>query len=41
MGVHRRTLRARTDKVAGLLDRDLGSPGVRAELWFALQVSSI
>lgn len=40
LGVHRHTLRARMDKVAGLLERDLDSPGVRAELWFALQVHS-
>lgn len=38
LGVHRHTLRTRIDKAARLLDRDLDSPGVRAELWFALQV---
>jgi purine catabolism regulator len=38
LGVHRHTLRARIGKAAELLGRDLDSPGVRAELWFALQV---
>ncbi|GAA4700353.1 PucR family transcriptional regulator [Pseudonocardia yuanmonensis] len=38
LGVHRHTLRARIDKAAELLGRDLDSPGVRAELWFALHV---
>ena len=38
LGVHRHTLRTRIDKAARLLGRDLDSPGVRAELWFALQV---
>ncbi len=37
LGVHRHTLRARIDKAAQLLGRDLDSPGVRADLWFALQ----
>ncbi len=37
LGVHRHTLRARIDKAAHLLGRDLDSPGVRADLWFALQ----
>lgn len=41
LGVHRHTLRARMDKAATLLGRDLDSPGVRAELWFALQVGAI
>ncbi|MBW0107103.1 CdaR family transcriptional regulator, partial [Pseudonocardia sp. KRD291] len=41
LGVHRHTLRARMDRVATLLERDLDSPGVRAELWFALQVGGI
>lgn len=36
LGVHRHTLRARMEKVGALLARDLDSPGVRAELWFAL-----
>lgn len=36
LGVHRHTLRSRIAKAAALLDRDLDSPGVRAELWFAL-----
>ncbi|MEV6874024.1 PucR family transcriptional regulator [Amycolatopsis sp. NPDC051128] len=37
LGVHRHTLRNRITKVAELLGRDLDSPGVRAELWVALQ----
>ncbi|MEQ0563628.1 PucR family transcriptional regulator [Amycolatopsis sp. NEAU-NG30] len=37
LGVHRHTLRNRIRKVAELLGRDLDSPGVRAELWVALQ----
>jgi purine catabolism regulator len=37
LGVHRHTLRARIDKAGQLLGRDLDSPGVRADLWFALQ----
>lgn len=37
LGVHRHTLRARIDKIGALLGRDLDSPGVRADLWFALQ----
>lgn len=36
LGVHRHTLRARIEKAGALLGRDLDSPGVRAELWFAL-----
>ncbi|RZT86449.1 purine catabolism regulator [Pseudonocardia sediminis] len=40
LGVHRHTLRARMDRVASLLGRDLDSPGVRSELWFALQVDA-
>ncbi|MEJ8280822.1 PucR family transcriptional regulator [Pseudonocardia spirodelae] len=36
LGVHRHTLRARIARAAELLGRDLDSPGVRAELWFAL-----
>ncbi|SFM82960.1 purine catabolism regulatory protein [Pseudonocardia ammonioxydans] len=36
LGVHRHTLRARIEKAGSLLERDLDSPGVRAELWFAL-----
>ncbi|WP_308215989.1 PucR family transcriptional regulator [Pseudonocardia humida] len=38
LGVHRHTLRARMAKAAALLERDLDSPGVRAELWFALHL---
>ncbi|MER7013424.1 PucR family transcriptional regulator [Saccharopolyspora sp. NPDC000359] len=38
LGVHRHTLRNRVHKVADLLGRDLDQPGVRAELWLALQV---
>ncbi|MEV7091216.1 PucR family transcriptional regulator [Amycolatopsis sp. NPDC051045] len=37
LGVHRHTLRNRITKVQELLGRDLDSPGVRAELWVALQ----
>jgi purine catabolism regulator len=40
LGVHRHTLRKRIRRAADLLDRDLGSPGVRAELWLALNPSS-
>ncbi|MFE3173188.1 PucR family transcriptional regulator [Amycolatopsis sp. NPDC059090] len=40
LGVHRHTLRNRVTKAAELLGRDLDAPGVRAELWFALQVRS-
>ncbi|MDR7304160.1 PucR family transcriptional regulator [Haloactinomyces albus] len=38
LGVHRHTLRNRIRKVEGLLGRSLDQPGVRAELWLALQV---
>ena len=38
LGVHRHTLRNRIRKVAELLGRDLELPGVRAELWVAVQV---
>lgn len=38
LGVHRHTLRNRVRKAGRLLDRDLNQPGVRAELWFALQI---
>ncbi|WP_410645746.1 PucR family transcriptional regulator [Amycolatopsis sp. lyj-346] len=37
LGVHRHTLRNRITKAQDLLGRDLDSPGVRAELWVALQ----
>jgi purine catabolism regulator len=40
LGVHRHTLRNRVRKAGELLGRDLDSPGVRAELWLALQVRS-
>lgn len=40
LGVHRHTLRARITRAAALLGRDLDSPGVRAELWFALHVAA-
>jgi purine catabolism regulator len=36
LGVHRHTLRKRIRRAGELLDRDLDSPGVRAELWLAL-----
>ncbi|HEY3470775.1 MAG TPA: helix-turn-helix domain-containing protein, partial [Amycolatopsis sp.] len=39
LGVHRHTLRNRIRKAEELLGRDLDSPGVRAELWVALQAS--
>ncbi|MER6527290.1 PucR family transcriptional regulator [Streptomyces sp. NPDC001508] len=35
--VHRNTVRHRLTRVADLLDVDLQDPGVRMELWFALQ----
>nr|WP_232292675.1 helix-turn-helix domain-containing protein [Saccharopolyspora erythraea] len=38
LGVHRHTLRNRMRKVEDLLGRSLDQPGVRAELWLALQV---
>jgi purine catabolism regulator len=38
LGVHRHTLRHRIRKVAGLLGRDLDSPGTRMELWAALEI---
>ncbi|MEU4672076.1 PucR family transcriptional regulator ligand-binding domain-containing protein [Amycolatopsis sp. NPDC023774] len=37
--IHRHTLRNRITKAAELLGRDLDSPGTRAELWLALQVT--
>ncbi|WP_103354856.1 PucR family transcriptional regulator [Amycolatopsis sp. CA-128772] len=37
LGVHRHTLRNRITKAQDLLGRDLDAPGVRAELWVALQ----
>ncbi|WP_337729431.1 MULTISPECIES: PucR family transcriptional regulator [unclassified Saccharothrix] len=36
LGVHRHTVRNRIKRVEELLGRSLDSPGVRAELWFAL-----
>ncbi|NUT99448.1 MAG: PucR family transcriptional regulator [Saccharothrix sp.] len=36
LGVHRHTIRNRIKRVEELLGRSLDSPGVRAELWFAL-----
>ncbi|MGW3469246.1 PucR family transcriptional regulator [Saccharopolyspora sp. NPDC000995] len=38
LGVHRHTLRNRVRKVEERLGRSLEQPGVRAELWLALQV---
>ncbi len=35
LGIHRHTLRRRIDEIAGILDLDLDSPTVRAELWLA------
>ncbi|GAA3541500.1 PucR family transcriptional regulator [Amycolatopsis ultiminotia] len=40
LGVHRHTLRNRVSKAAELLGRDLDAPGVRAELWLALRITS-
>lgn len=40
LGIHRHTLRYRMKRVAELLGRDLDDPGVRAELWIALNSSS-
>ncbi|MEU9349122.1 PucR family transcriptional regulator [Streptomyces sp. NPDC048278] len=37
LGVHRNTVRHRLARVSDLLDIDLQDPGVRMELWFALQ----
>ncbi|GAA0953507.1 PucR family transcriptional regulator [Nonomuraea longicatena] len=39
LGVHRHTLRYRMRRVTELLGRDLDDPGVRAELWLALEAS--
>ncbi|WP_425434803.1 PucR family transcriptional regulator [Nonomuraea jiangxiensis] len=39
LGVHRHTLRYRMRRVAELLRRDLDDPGVRAELWLALEAA--
>ncbi|MFI7643228.1 PucR family transcriptional regulator [Nonomuraea sp. NPDC049400] len=39
LGVHRHTLRYRMKRVTELLGRDLDDPGVRAELWLALQAT--
>lgn len=38
LGVHRHTLRNRIRTVESLLERDLGDPGVRSELWLALEL---
>lgn len=38
LGVHRHTLRTRVQLAAGLLQRDLDDPDVRAELWTALRL---
>ncbi|MFF4617562.1 PucR family transcriptional regulator [Nonomuraea jabiensis] len=39
VGVHRHTLRYRMKRVTELLGRDLDDPGVRAELWLALEAT--
>ena len=39
LGVHRHTLRNRIEKIEQLLGRGLDSPGLRAELWFALRLT--
>jgi purine catabolism regulator len=41
LGVHRHTLRHRMRRVEELLARDLGAPGVRAELWTAVQLLDV
>jgi purine catabolism regulator len=41
LGVHRHTLRNRVRRAGELLGRDLDAPDARAELWFALQVTSV
>jgi len=38
LGVHRHTLRHRMNTVEELLGRSLDSPGVRSELWLALEI---
>ncbi|MCM2578883.1 helix-turn-helix domain-containing protein, partial [Streptomyces meridianus] len=35
--IHRNTVRQRIARTASLLERDLDDPGVRMELWFALE----
>lgn len=40
LGVHRHTLRKRMRRVEELTGRSLDSPGFRAELWLALQVTT-
>ncbi|KID29925.1 purine catabolism regulator-like protein [Prauserella sp. Am3] len=40
LGIHRHTLRYRMSKVAALLDCDLDSPDVRAQLWLAIRLVS-
>ncbi|MGA4990233.1 PucR family transcriptional regulator [Nonomuraea bangladeshensis] len=39
LGIHRHTLRYRMRRVGDLLGRDLDDPGVRAELWLALEAA--
>ena len=39
LGIHRHTLRHRITTAGQLLGRDLDSPGVRSELWLALEIS--
>ncbi|HEV7978428.1 PucR family transcriptional regulator [Amycolatopsis sp.] len=39
LGIHRHTLRNRMDKIEALTGRSLASPGVRAELWLALNAA--
>jgi purine catabolism regulator len=41
LGVHRHTLRKRIRRAGELLDRDLDSPGTRAELWLALHSAGL
>ncbi|WP_327086728.1 PucR family transcriptional regulator [Nonomuraea sp. NBC_01738] len=39
LGIHRHTLRYRMRRVSELLGKDLDDPGVRAELWIALETT--
>lgn len=41
LGIHRHTLRYRMKRVTELLGRDLDDPGVRAELWIALEATAL
>jgi PucR family transcriptional regulator, purine catabolism regulatory protein len=41
LGIHRHTLRNRIAKISSLLDHDLTSAGIRAELWLALKAREL